>query len=244
VRFTALMALPWLVCVLTAYVAFRWFFRADLAAPAAPQVEDPLDVPWFAAGVVVATLLGFVGASLGGVDPVWVAAAGAAVLAGRRLVRRRTTVVAVVRSAAPSFCVFVLGLAVVVRAAAGHGLETAVRHALPDGSSLPALLGVVAVSAVLANLVNNLPATLLLLPVAAVSGGVAAALAVLIGVNVGPNLTYGGSLATLLWRRSLHGVDGVPRLGEFSRLGLAVVPASLLLATVALWLAVAAIGTG
>jgi arsenical pump membrane protein len=49
-----------------------------------------------------------------------------------------------------------------------------------------------ACAALLANLVNNLPATLALVPVAAASGP-AAVLAVLIGVNVGPNLTYAGS---------------------------------------------------
>ena len=71
---------------------------------------------------------------------------------------------------------------------------------LPAGDSLGALLLVAAVSAVAANLLNNLPATLILVPVAAMSGA-APVLAVLIGVNVGPNLTYAGSLATLLWRR-------------------------------------------
>jgi hypothetical protein len=41
---------------------------------------------------------------------------------------------------------------------------------------------------------------LVLLPLAAPSGA-GAVLAVLLGVNIGPNLTYTGSLATLLWRR-------------------------------------------
>ena len=54
----------------------------------------------------------------------------------------------------------------------------------------------------LANLVNNLPATLMLTPLVAHSPGLV--LAVLVGVNVGPNLTYVGSLATLLWRQILH----------------------------------------
>ena len=52
----------------------------------------------------------------------------------------------------------------------------------------------------LANVINNLPAVLVLLPLAAPAGP-GAVLAVLLGVNIGPNLTYAGSLATLLWRR-------------------------------------------
>jgi arsenical pump membrane protein len=74
---------------------------------------------------------------------------------------------------------------------------------MPNGTSLGSLLLVAAIAAVLANLINNLPAVLLLLPAAAAAGpGVV--LAVLIGVNAGPNLTYVGSLATLLWRRVLR----------------------------------------
>lgn len=61
-------------------------------------------------------------------------------------------------------------------------------------------------------------------------------LAVLIGVNVGPNLTSAGSLATLLWRRVLL-ADGTPvSLGRFTAAGLLTVPASLVAATGALWL--------
>jgi arsenical pump membrane protein len=51
------------------------------------------------------------------------------------------------------------------------------------------------VAAVLANLVNNLPATLMLVPLVARSPGLV--LAVLLPVNIGPNLTYVGSLDTL-----------------------------------------------
>ena len=52
---------------------------------------------------------------------------------------------------------------------------------------------------------------------------------------MGPNLTYAGSLATLLWRRSLlrHGADS--DLGDFLRLGAMTVPPAILAATVALW---------
>jgi arsenical pump membrane protein len=60
------------------------------------------------------------------------------------------------------------------------------------------------------------------------------------GVNVGPNLTYVGSLATLLWRRVLHAEDTDVDLGEFLRLGALTVPAGLVAATVLLWLALQA----
>jgi arsenical pump membrane protein len=62
-------------------------------------------------------------------------------------------------------------------------------------------------------------------------------LAVLIGVDVGPNLSYAGSLATLLWRRLLADRDHPPDLAEFTRLGLLTVPGGLVLATLALWAA-------
>jgi APA family basic amino acid/polyamine antiporter len=85
-----------------------------------------------------------------------------------------------------------------------------------------------------ANAVMNLPAVLILLP-AVTAAGPAGVLAALIGVNVGPNATYVGSLATLLWRRIVRqrAVDATQ--AEFLRLGALTVPAGLLLATVALW---------
>ena len=79
-----------------------------------------------------------------------------------------------------------------------------------------------------------MPALLVLLPAAA-AAGTPVVLAVLIGVNSGPNLTYTGSLATLLWRRVLRERDAEPAR-EFLRLGALTVPPILIGATVALWL--------
>jgi arsenical pump membrane protein len=237
-RFAELMSLPWLVAVVAEFVVFRLFFGPTLRRPAppGPPVAEPGPAgehPAVALGVVVVTLVGFVVASLAGVDPAWVAGGGAALLAARALLTRRAGPRAILAAAAVPFCLFVFALAVIVRGLEDNGLAAAVHRLLPAGSSLAALAVVALLAAVLANLVNNLPAVLLLLPVAA-AAGTGPVLATLIGVNIGPNLTYTGSLATLLWRRSLaargHPVD----LAEFSRLGLATVPVTMAVAVLAL----------
>jgi arsenical pump membrane protein len=234
-RFAQLMALPWLVAIGVEYLVLRRFFAPDLDAGAqAPPAAEPPELPIFALATVACTLAGFVLTSAFGVNPAWAAAAGAAVLAVRALARRRTTPAAIVRAAAVPFLGFVLALGIVVRAVVDHGLATGLAHLLPGGTALPALLGIAALAAVLANVINNLPAVLVLLPLAAPAGP-GAVLAVLLGVNIGPNLTYAGSLATLLWRRIVHEHDAQVDLGEFTRLGLLVVPPALALATVALW---------
>ena len=86
--FAALMALPWLAVIGTEYVVFRWVFADDLHTPAATGPVPPVaGTPWFALGVLAATLVGFGLAEPAGVQPVWIAAAGAAVLAARRIRR-------------------------------------------------------------------------------------------------------------------------------------------------------------
>ncbi|MGW5281046.1 arsenic transporter [Streptomyces collinus] len=235
-RFAALMGLPWLVAIGAEYLVFRRFFARDLttAAPGDDGSGETPPLPLFALVTVGCTLAGFVVASAFGVEPAWVAAAGALVLAGRALVRRRAAPVDVLRAAAPSFLAFVLALGIVVRAVVDNGLADALGHVLPGGTGLAALLGTAALAAVLANLINNLPAVLVLLPLAAPTGP-GAVLAVLLGVNIGPNLTYAGSLATLLWRRIVHQHEHDVDLGEFTRLGLLAVPSALALSVVALW---------
>lgn len=241
-RFAALMALPWVVAIGAEYLVLRRFFAADLPAaePTADDGPEP-ELPLFALVTVACTLAGFVVASAVGVEPAWAALAGALVMAGRALARRRVTPVAVARASAPGFLAFVLALGIVVRAVVDNGLAGALRHVLPGGSGLLALLAVAAVAAVLANLINNLPAVLVLVPLAA-PAGTGAVLAVLLGVNIGPNLTYAGSLATLLWRRVVQERDERVEVGEFTRLGLLTVPAALVPAVVALWASLQVIG--
>jgi arsenical pump membrane protein len=234
-KFTLVMALPWLATVAVMYVIFRWFFAGDLRVVPDPEQRGPAPrPPVFVLVVVALTLTGFAFAQSVGVAPAWVALAGASVLAVRSLSRGHTSVVEIGRSASPSFLVFVLALGVVVQAVTLNGMDTAMSKVLPSGSELPALLAIAAVAAMLANVVNNLPATLVLLPLVAPSGPVAV-LAVLVGVNIGPNLTYVGSLSNLLWRRVLRRHDVEAGVGEYTRLGLCTVPAALVVAVLALW---------
>ncbi|MFJ4437854.1 SLC13 family permease [Streptomyces sp. NPDC088923] len=233
--FAGLMAVPWLVAILLEYGVFRAYFREDLAAGVTAGERPPTPrTPRFTLVVVGLTLAGFFLTSLAGLEPAWAALGGVAVLGGRALTRGRTTPRRLVASAAPLFCLFVLALGVVVQAVVGNGLEHGLGHLVPAGDSFGALLAVAGLAALLANVINNLPAVLALLPIVA-PGGAGPVLAALIGVNLGPNLTYAGSLATLLWRRVLHEHGERASLGAFTRLGLLTVPLTLTGATAALW---------
>ncbi len=236
VRFGALMALPWLAAIAVEYLAFRWFFAADLAVGGQPVDGPAPRLPRFALITVAATLAGFVITSLAGLSPAWAAFGGACLLAVRGLARGTETPAGLARAISLPFLLFVLGLGIVVAAVVSSGLGAAVAQLIPAGSALPALLAIAGLAALLANLVNNLPAILVLLSVLGPAGP-GPVLAALIGVNIGPNLSYAGSLATLLWRRLLADRDHDVELAEFTRLGLLTVPAGLALATVALWAA-------
>ena len=233
--FAAVMAVPWLIVVGSS----TWCSGSG-SAPTCRPTTVPVDAepaaarrttdraPRFALVVLGVTLVGFGVSSLFGVEPVWVALLGALVArrprrwppagSGRpgwsaRPIRRSAC------SCWPS--------AVVVQAVAGHGLGAALAAVLPTAPTLGGLLLVAALAAVLSNLLNNLPATLLLLAVLGDAPAPGVVLAVLIGVNIGPNLSYVGSLATLLWRRVLNGTGAAPGIGEFTALGVLTVPPCL-----------------
>ncbi|OBK33302.1 arsenic transporter [Mycobacterium sp. 1245111.1] len=234
-KFTVLMTLPWLAAVGTVYVVFRVFFRRDLDVPPEPQEDESAPrTPVFALVVVALTLAGFVIAEAVGLAPAWAALAGAMVLGIRNLASRRTSAVEIVSAVNVPFLVFVLALGVVVQAVMRNGVSERMGALMPSGSGLLALLGYAALAAVLANIANNLPATLVLVPLVAPTGP-AAVLAVLIGVNIGPNLTYVGSLSNLLWRSVLRRYDVSASVSEYTRLGLFTVPTSLVMAVLALW---------
>ncbi|MEO7421233.1 MAG: SLC13 family permease [Ornithinibacter sp.] len=97
----------------------------------------------------------------------------------------------------------------VVHVAHDRGLGEVLASLVPTGTSAAALLGVAGAGALVANVVNNLPAYLVLEPVATHSA--TRLLALLVGVNAGPLVTPWGSLATLLWLQRCRSAGvGVP----------------------------------
>lgn len=234
-KFALAMALPWVLACALDWSALRLAFSRDLRVKSDhPEPVGP--PPVFALVVLGLTVAGFVITTAVHVAPAWAALAGCVVLGVRQLSRRQVTPFRLVMSASPGFCAFVLCLGVLVAGVLDKGGAKLLKHLIPSGTGLLALLGLALLAGVLANLVNNLPTTLALLPL--VTGSPLAVLAVLVGVNLGPNATYPGSLATLLWRRMLPAEDK-PRVLEFHRLGVVATPVLICAVTVALWLVAA-----
>jgi arsenical pump membrane protein len=248
-RFTALMALPWVFVCVCEWCALRVFFRRDLADAdtrtlSRGETRDhdvvlaAASPPRYALTTTGLTVVGFVVMSALHVSPAWAAFAGSAALLApqwkSRSMSRRTRARRLVHAANLPFCAFVLALAVIVEGVLTHGLAGALGRLIPSGTGLLGLLGMAFLAAAIANLVNNLPATLAMLPLVAPSGPLT--LAMLLGVNIGPNLSYAGSLATMLWRRLLPPAHR-PRAKRFHTLSVATVPLMLAGATTLLWAA-------
>jgi arsenical pump membrane protein len=113
-----------------------------------------------------------------------------------------------------------------VLGALSQWLQTATQESLPATA-----LGAGTIVAVASNVMNNLPVGL-------IAGSAAAAAnlphqvtgALLIGVDLGPNLSVTGSLATILWLVALRREGQEINAWKFLWLGLVVMPPALLLA--------------
>lgn len=239
----ALTMAPVLAAVLVVeYAGLRLLFRARLrpvahgdpagapapAAPAGPTGAGDAH-PAVPAVAVALMLAGFALTSPWGIEPVWVAGATAAVLVTWAARHGLLGLRGALEAAHLEFVLFVLALGVVVAAIATGFLGELVGDLLPGSTDLLGLLVIALLATALANLVTNLSATLLLVPLVAPLGD-AAVLAALLGLNIGSGLTLTGSLANLLWRRTLLRDGERAGLAGFHRVSLTLTPVSLLVA--------------
>ncbi|MFW0793972.1 SLC13 family permease [Gordonia sp. CPCC 205515] len=239
--FTGYMVGPWVAAIVVEYVIFRLFFARDLATTRpSPAVQsdtgDRQPAPVAILVCLAVLLVAFVVAEPLGVPLVVVATAGAVIMVLPGLFRAPAeTVRSTVHAINVPFLAFVAALGVIILPVREGPLGDAVGRLIPSGTGLLGLLAVAALAAVVANLLNNLPATLLLVPL--VAHQPALILAVLLGVNIGPNLAWFGSLANLLWRDVMHRQSVATPSRRYVLLGLVTVPPTLVAAVVALWVA-------
>ena len=205
-------------------IRFRRALAGRLAEPAAAAGISDRAIAITSALASSLALVGFVAfpRDLGAVA--FIAGAGAAVTL---LLLRRWSPLRTLRATGPRLLAFALGIFVMVDAVERHGLRDLIARHSPASPSGVGVLG-----AALSNLVNNLPATVISLPL--IGDDTQRAYALLAGVDTGPNLTLTGSLATLLWlavaRREGEGVS--PR--RYLAIGVLTAPVGLAAALVTL----------
>lgn len=230
-------ALPSALAIGSTYVTLRLVFRHDLrqplkSSPALPPMTLPLRMAALGVAVTAGTLLvtSALGHRLG--LPTLVAGCVSAVLV---LAVTRSSPLRLVKGVAWGVLPLVAGLFVLVQGMAASGVLQDLADAM-RGLSADAALWAGGVGAALAgNVINNLPAGLMagsLARMADLSGSATAAL--LIGIDLGPNLSVSGSLATLLWLLAVRREGMHISALSFLRLGLVVMPPALVLALGAL----------
>ncbi len=99
---------------------------------------------------------------------------------------------------------------------------------------LAAIVAAAAGAALLSNAFNNLPVAVASSLAVANHGAGAYAYPMIAGIDLGPNLTLAGSLATILWAQSLRQRNITVNARDYARLGALTVPP--MLAAVVLWL--------
>ncbi len=229
-------ALPSLLSILATYAVLRWTQRAALRQGIATEIERPAlsaggkMAAWGLAGTAAVLLAASAFDVQLGLPTALAGAATAALV----LLRSRRGPLAVLRGVSWGVLPLVAGLFVLVEALERTGVTGDLAGLLQSLAQRSATLAAWASGVALAlgcNLVNNLPAGLVagrVAELAQVPDAMRAA--VLIGVDLGPNLSVTGSLATILWLTALRREGQSVGAWAFLKLGALVMPPALLLA--------------
>jgi arsenical pump membrane protein len=233
-----LFALPSLAAIVTTYAVLRFWLRRDLqgivAAPDAPELSGCGKI---AAGGIIVTAIGLIVSSALGHDlgaPTLIAGLLTTALV---LLIQRASPLPLIREISWGVLPLVAGLFIFVEALDLTGVTAMLAELLKTAAKAP-VWGAAAAGGVVAfasNLVNNLPAGLVAASAAHQAMSPAGMTgAILIGVDLGPNLSVTGSLATILWLSALRREKQKVSAKEFLVLGLVAMPPALLLALAAL----------
>ncbi|WP_428374894.1 arsenic transporter [Lichenicoccus sp.] len=232
-------ALPSVASILATYVVLRWSQGRDLQQEISAEIEVPtLSVAGRMAALgIVATAIVLLASSGFGIQlglPTFLAGLGTALLV---LTRSECGVADIIKNISWGVLPLVAGLFVLVESLQQTGVTRELSILLQDlvhTSATGAAWASGVVLGVGCNLVNNLPAGLVagrVVELAHVPDPVRSA--VLIGVDLGPNLSVTGSLATILWLTALRREGHSVSAWAFLKLGALVMPPALLLAIAA-----------
>ena len=232
-----------IAAIAASFAALRWSVRRSLEGRCARTIDiRPLSAAaWGALAALAVTAAVLLAASAFG-RPLGAPTAAMGVLATVAVsLMERKSPAPVLRGIAWSVLPLVAGLFVVVEALNRTGLTDRLARVLTHAAQASPTQAAWAAGASIAvggNLTNNLPAGLLAastLARAHAPSGVTDAL--LIGVDLGPNLSITGSLATLLWLIAVRREGETVGFWRFLKYGAVVMPPALVLALAArLWL--------
>ena len=233
--------LPSAVSILVTFLCLRWISRRELRGEMTGEVKRTLlstdgklalvGLAIAAAALIASSVLGL---SLGA--PTCGAAIFAMVVVAWR---DRSIPLKIAKGVTWSVLPLVAGLFVIVEALQSAGLLSLGLSGLRALAQTPAWIakGTAAfVVALLSNGMNNLPVALMsgaAIRHAQETGVVAHA--ILIGVDLGPNLSVTGSLATILWLIALRREKVEITAWEFFQIGIIAMPMALIASLLVLW---------
>ena len=232
--------LPSLLSIAATYVMLRLTQRSALRKTIAAAVEIPTLSGYgqIAAGGIVLTAVALMTASAFDRQLGLPTCIAGLLTAGAVLVLRRSMPWRLLRDISWGVLPLVAGLFVLVEALDRTGLINLIRELLDSAgrrSVSDASWASGTALAFLCNIMNNLPAGLIAgTAVQAANSPPQIKGAVLVGIDLGPNLSVTGSLATILWLAVLRREGLQIGAGRFLKLGVLVMPPALLLALGAL----------
>lgn len=232
--------LPSIASILITYLLLRFTQRAAMNQKISAEFPtEPLSVGGKCVAVGIAlTALGLLGAS--SLDqqlglPTFIAGTAVTIIV---LIISRQSPLPVLRDISWGALPLVAGLFILVASVEQTGILNSVTqmlHNVAASSPRDASFGAGILVALASNLLNNLPTGLV---AATVSQSADVPLqvtsATLIGVDLGPNLSVTGSLATILWLMALRREGEAVTVWQFLKLGIIVMPPALVVALLAI----------